>query len=325
MHVATPEHQSHAGLKPKSECPVCGSPRIVPFMCVSDNGHLRRADIALPVHRCRNCDVFFLNPPPPPEIGREYFAQAYANGTPANMYFTDAFKERVSNLRLDLLGRYAPSTDRLLDVGCGKGQFVRLARARGWDAWGVELDEGACRHAREQLGLETVLNGSLDSPSLPESFDAITLWDVIEHVPDPVGLLREAAAKLRTGGIIAVRTANIRSWAFDKHRARWWAFGSDHRFYFSPHSLRTAMNLANLRVIDVIDNERQERPEKPPKPDISDTRIADGLMAVTRSPQKIAKVGRYGVNLARRLKGDWKYGEHYRTGIMTVVGVKEGN
>jgi SAM-dependent methyltransferase len=294
-------------------------------MRVSDNGHLRRTDISLPVYRCRSCDVFFLNPAPPPEVGRDYFAQAYADETPQNMYFSDSFKERVSNLRLDLLAKYAPETERLLDIGCGKGQFVRLARGRGWDAWGVELDEGACQYAREHFGLDTVLNGSLETPALPGTFDVITLWDVIEHVPDPVQLLRDAAERLRIGGTIVVRTANIRSWAFDKHRARWWAFGSDHRFYFSPHSLGLAMNRAGLRVLDVVDHELKERPDRRKKADISDTSLADGFRAVTQSPQKIAKVGRYGLNLARRFKGDWQYGEHYRTGIMTVVGVREAS
>jgi SAM-dependent methyltransferase len=302
-------------------CPVCSSSRIVPFMTVTDNGHLRSLDIKLPVYRCRACDVFFLNPPPPAEIGREYFAEAYAGDGSKNIYYNDEFKDRTSRVRLELLSKQAPPGRRLLDVGCGKGQFVRVARSEGWDAWGVELDAGACAYAKDTLGLDTVLNGSLDHSDLPAQFDVVTLWDVIEHVPDPVDIFRQALRRLRPGGIVAVRTANIRSWGFDRHRSRWWAFGSDHRFYFSPHSLGVAMNRAGLTVAAVVNGESAERPDKRPSRDIADTSFSEGFRSVSKSPAKIAKLGRYGVNLVRRIIGDWRYGSHYRMSLRTVYAV----
>lgn len=303
-------------------CHICGSGRIVPFMAATDNGHLRRSDVTLPVYRCRDCDIVFLNPPPPAEIGREYFAEAYAGHAAGNIYYDDGFKERTSQLRLDVLSRYGAPGRTLLDVGCGKGQFVSVARRNGWDAWGVEFDSGACEYARSHFGLQTVLNGSVDHPGLPQPFDVVTLWDVIEHVPDPVEIFRQAVARLRKGGLIVVRTANIRSWAFDRHRAQWWAFGSDHRFYFSPHSLGVAMQRAGLLVLDTLNREPAERPDKQRSRDISETAFGDALLSVSQSPAKVAKIGRYGRNLVRRLAGQWRYGSHYQTSIMTVLGIK---
>ena len=326
----TAGHEIHAGhgvevnadvAAPRTDCPLCGSAHVRPFMTATDNGHLRRTDISLPVHRCESCDIFFLNPPPPAEIGQQYFADAYANEK-SNLYYDDSFKERTSRLRLELFGRYGATSGRLLDVGCGKAQFVEVARKAGWDAWGVELDEGACEYAREHYGLQTVLNGTMSHPALPPEFDVVTLWDVIEHVPDPVDVLRQAAQRLRSGGIIFVRTANIRSWTFDRHRDRWWAFGSDHRFYFSPASLGKAMILAGFEVIDVLNREPAERPDKHRSKDISETPVSQGLASVGRNPAKLFKAGRYVQNLVRRRLGAWKYGEHYETGIMTIVGRK---
>lgn len=311
------KQQASAG--PRRDCPVCGSTQVRPFMTATDNGHLRRTDISLPVHRCGSCDVIFLNPPPPPEIGQQYFADAYANER-TNLYYDDAFKERISRLRLELLPRYGATSGRLLDVGCGKAQFVDVARKAGWDAWGVELDEGACEYARQHYGLQTVLNGTMNHPGLPGKFDVVTLWDVIEHVPDPVAVLREVVQRLRPGGVVLIRTANIRSWAFDKHRERWWAFGSDHRFYFSPGSLATAMTRGGLEVLDVLDRELAERADKKRSKDISETPVSEGLASVGRNPAKLLKGGRYVRNLVRRRLGAWRYGQHYRTGIMTVVG-----
>jgi 2-polyprenyl-3-methyl-5-hydroxy-6-metoxy-1,4-benzoquinol methylase len=292
-------------------------------MIAADNGHLRSQAVRLPVHRCLDCDVFFLNPPPPPEIGRQYFAEAYAGqGTGSNVYYDDAFKERTALARLDLLNRSgAPGRSRL-DVGCGKGQFVRAAVRNGWDAWGVELDEGACRYARTVLGLSSVLHGSLDHPELPEAFDVVTLWDVIEHVPDPLGLLRQVERRLSHGGLVAIRTANIRSWAFDRNPRGWWAFGSDHRFYFSPGSLTVALARADLSVARVIDHEAVERPDKRPSRDISETPIRAGLLSLLRQPGKVLKLNRFVHNLYKRRTGLRRFGEHYHTSIMTALARK---
>jgi SAM-dependent methyltransferase len=210
----------------------------------------------------------------------------------------------------------------MLDVGCGKGQFVAVARERGIEAWGVELDQGACEYAREELGVQTVLHGSLDHPGLPSKFDVITLWDVIEHVPDPVSLLRETADRLNPGGLVVVRTANIRSFAFDRRRAGWWAFGSDHRFYFSPGSLSVALRIAGLSTRAVLNRETVERVDKHRAGDISETSMSDGLRAVANSPGKVLKLARYARNKWRRTVGLRRYGTHYDMSIMTVLAVK---
>ena len=292
-------------------------------MIAPDNGHLRSQAVRLPVDRCADCDLFFLNPPPPADIGREYFAETYAAETAANPYYTDEFKDRVGEVRAKLLNQYGLSSGRLLDVGCGKGHFVRSAKKAGWDAWGVELDEGACNYARTHLGLETVFAGSFDHSMLPAVFDAVTLWDVIEHVHDPLDCLRGAASKLRESGWLVVRTGNIRSWTFDRNRRKWWAFGSDHRFYFSPASLTRALELSGFNVVSVLNQERAERPEKKRSVGLTDTSLSDGLRAIGRSPLKVARLGSYLSGRFRRLAGQRKYGEHYGTSIMTIVAQKK--
>lgn len=308
---------------PVEKCPVCAGGKIRSFMVVGDNGHLRRADVRLPLWLCPDCDIFFLNPPPPAHVGREYFAGAYASERPKSLYYDDTFKDRVSNQRLDLIAEQGAAGGRLLDVGCGKGQFVAVARQRGWEAWGVELDAGACDHARNELGLQTVLNGSLDHPDLPASFDVVTLWDVIEHVPDPVSLLQQVHDRLATGGLLVVRTANIRSFAFDKNRQGWWAFGSDHRFYFSPGSLRIALGRAGLNTRAVLNRETVERADKRGSGDIADTSLAEGLRAVTRAPGKVLKLAHYARNRWRRAVGLRRYGAHYTTSLMTVIASRD--
>ena len=100
--------------------------------------------------------------------------------------------------------------ERLLDIGCSNGAFVYSALRCGWDAHGIELNSESVRFA-EKLGLK-VYNTELSKDLFPsEYFSAITLWHVIEHLFDPITLLREAVRILKPGGILAISTPNIKS------------------------------------------------------------------------------------------------------------------
>ena len=83
------------------------------------------------------------------------------------------------------------------------------------------------------------------------------------------------------------------------------------------------MKSAGFDVVDVVNGELAERPDKRRTRDISETPLSDGLRRLSGSPGKALKIGHYGRNLVRRVVGDWRYGRHYRTAIMTVLGIKK--
>jgi 2-polyprenyl-3-methyl-5-hydroxy-6-metoxy-1,4-benzoquinol methylase len=99
---------------------------------------------------------------------------------------------------------------RLLDMGCGLGYFVNAAgQLPKWQAFGCEISPAAVQYARETLGLRNVCCGRLEKADFPgHSFDIITMWDVLEHVPDPDPLLRRCGELLRENGFLFIRTPN---------------------------------------------------------------------------------------------------------------------
>lgn len=139
-----------------------------------------------------------------------------------------------------LLGK-APREIHLLDVGCSRGQFVRAAVELGFSAEGVEPAPQIAAAARAS-GL-TIHQGLLEEQRFADgSFDALTLFEVIEHLKDPRALLQECRRVLKSGGILLVSTGNTTSWTAAAMKARWDYFhiakDAGHVSFFNPGSLR---------------------------------------------------------------------------------------
>ncbi len=156
-------------------------------------------------------------------------------------------RRRTFERRMRRLERFHPPPGRLLDVGAYTGAFVEVAGNRGWTAMGVEPSRWAVANARSR-GL-SVVEGVLDSaPLAPESFDVVTMWDVIEHVADPVALLRSCARVLKAGGLAVVHTMDARSVTAAAMRGRWPWLMEMHLHYFSRSTLALALRKTGFRV-----------------------------------------------------------------------------
>lgn len=133
---------------------------------------------------------------------------------------------------------------RLLDVGAGSGTLVAEAAAQGYRAEGVEPSVWLQRRAAAR-GLAVEL-GTLPHPKLEGPYDVVTLIDVVEHVPDPIGLLARAREVTAPGGVVAVVTPDVRSLAARLLGFRWWHFRVAHVGYFCESTLRLALERAGL-------------------------------------------------------------------------------
>src|SRR5262245_19346743 len=145
--------------------------------------------------------------------------------------------------------RRAPARIHLLDVGCSSGAFLRAAVQLGFDAEGVDPAPAAAQAARA-AGLR-VEKGLLHEVGYAEhSFDAVTLFEVIEHVRDPIDLLRECHRILRPGGLLMVGTSNCGSWTARALGARWEYLDisrhGGHISFFNPGSLQLAARRAGF-------------------------------------------------------------------------------
>ena len=158
--------------------------------------------------RCRHCSLLFVaNPPSDAERAHLYsFESGYHTTLKVDQASVD-FHEREAVLNFGVLRQHA-SSGRLLDIGCSTGLFLKTARARGWVGQGLEYSPDSSKIAREANGLN-VKTGELRSETYPAgSFDVVTFWDVIEHLPDPHGTLKLVAGILAPGGLLVLKTPN---------------------------------------------------------------------------------------------------------------------
>jgi len=166
-----------------------------------------------------------------------------------------------------LLGRDS-SAVRLLDVGCSRGHFIEVAAREGFPAEGVEPAPGVAAAARER-GLK-VHTGLLEDQRFADaSFGAVTLFEVIEHLKEPLALIRECRRILEPGGLLVVSTGNTASWTVSAMKARWDYFqiaqDAGHVSFYTPRSLarlaqRCGFGVAWLDTSRVRFHERSETP-----------------------------------------------------------------
>ena len=129
---------------------------------------------------------------------------------------------------------------RLLDVGCSSGAFVAAAQSVGMEAEGVEPASAPAKTALES-GLK-IYQGLLEELNLPSaSYDVVTLFEVIEHLKDPLSLLKECHRILREGGLLVIRTGNTDSWSAHYQKGHWEYFSIEahggHVSFFTPASV----------------------------------------------------------------------------------------
>ena len=241
-------------------CRVCGSTEYVPF--AEKNGfHL---------DRCTQCTLVQVTD----DLSQVDFERLYDQG-----FFDGVYSSKSSfglrSLGRALLGRHDLKTSsgqakeyakfryrideiekltrakgKILDVGCSFGFFLDVARARGWEVEGVEIGDYAAAQARDELGLQVRVGDVLDL-ELPENhYDVITLWNVIEHVDDPIANCTRFHSALRKGGLFVFTTPNVDCYLRKLQGMRWRAFVPPiHLMNFGPRSIGALMDRTGFRIV----------------------------------------------------------------------------
>jgi 2-polyprenyl-3-methyl-5-hydroxy-6-metoxy-1,4-benzoquinol methylase len=245
-------------------CKVCGGRDFRVLGLRGGEAHRDGAGAQTRIVKCRKCKLIFPNPMPYP-AGEDV---RYKN---VSGYFEDvmAVSDETQRQLGDRLAREAEQRlggrrGRFLDVGCGRGEVVRAAQERGWQAEGCDLSADFVRYAREVNGIEAHA-ATLEQMHYPDaSFDAITLVEVIEHLYEPATTVAELSRVVRPGGLVYLSTPNEESVyqslgnLYYKARGRDWVvnlcptWNLYHVHGFSPRSLRYLLERNHFEIEELV-------------------------------------------------------------------------
>lgn len=235
-------------------CNLCGQDVPTAYLRVNDL-FLERLDVWANLVQCMNCGLVYQNPRPSAnEILAHYPLEYELYSDPVAVNQRRGLRLWANEYGMRKRCRYVTrhkTAGTLLDVGCAAGTFLLAMRNTArWTVRGVELNAEVAHQTRERYGLD-VVSGTLEDAHFPSSeFDAITMWDVLEHVYDPAATLADIWRLLKPDGILVVRVPNLRSWDARLFGTAWAGYDAPrHLYFFSPATLGALLEQSGFEVV----------------------------------------------------------------------------
>jgi SAM-dependent methyltransferase len=209
--------------------------------------------------RCPACGLVYRAELPDEQALGQIYDEDYFRDRPDRAdrngyadYLRDASLHRANaRRRLRLLAARIPQRGRLLDVGCAAGFFVDEARRAGWQASGIDVSPTMVEWARSKLGVPVTCSGFAHAELAPVQFEAITMWDYIEHSIDPRGDLTKVKEHLPPGAILALSTGDIGTLTARLSGHRWHLLTPEHHnFFFETRTLRLLLEDTGFDVLE---------------------------------------------------------------------------
>ena len=238
--------------------------------------------------------MVFLSPAPSKYTLSQIYSTGYHshNRSPESHGMPGTIKSSVKSLLLLPYrlrfgredGAFAPlGQGRLLDIGCGTGDYLLAMSRRGWQCFGCDISEAALNAAHQKIPQATFFPGSFEALDLQKgSFEAITFWHTLEHLSNPLNTLRRARELLVPGGRLVVAVPNIESMESRILGIRWAEIDlPGHLFFFSPSVLSGLLEKAGFTLSRI-------RPQVHPST-VSDSVgfLLDDLLNIERSRQHL--------------------------------------
>lgn len=243
-HLAPPKPLDSKSIAP---CYYCGAQQATPLYSTTDI-----FDDSYELCACQKCEAIYLNPHPSDEkLLQAYDDHYYGIGgkkfDPGTEKILNYFRYRRARILKKALG----NTGSVLDIGCGSGYFLEeLGRMGDYDLFGVEMPGRAADRAKT-LASVTLKEGELEAGDFPaESFDAITLFQVFEHLHSPQETLAACSRLLKPGGLLMMSFPNIDSWQASRYKGDWYHLDPPRNlFFFRPSRFRQIMQERGFSIL----------------------------------------------------------------------------
>ena len=231
-------------------CPLCGSRRSQPLLSARDP-NLAPAGPLFRVVRCADCGLCFTNPRPDEASIGQFYPPDYEPHQPvtAPERAPQRKRRKAEGSAWERQALQLHGAGRLLDFGCGSGEFLARMTRQGWQATGLDISPAVVQRIREQLGLPALVGTLPHAEIAPESFDVVTMWQSLEHLHRPLAALQAVHAVLAPGGKLILSVPNFESGPVRLFGCGWYGLELPrHLTFFSPATLRQMVAQAGFAV-----------------------------------------------------------------------------
>lgn len=232
------------GRRSGSSCPLCGGGEAKPLFLKSGYS----------IVRCSTCGLQHVKPmPTDDEVRAHYQDPGYFRGGGDQGYddYAQVRKALVPlfRRRMQQIATAFPQSGRLLDYGCAAGYFLEVARESGWDVVGLEISENMAEQTARRLGVRV---GFSLQDLAGQRFEVVTLWEVVEHLRDPVHVLGELRGLLRPNGLLALSTPNTGHWQAESQPASWDGYRPpSHLTFFTAVTLKRLLTQSGFTGVSI--------------------------------------------------------------------------
>ncbi|MEX2379719.1 MAG: class I SAM-dependent methyltransferase [Vicingaceae bacterium] len=240
-------------MKTYTNCPICeGKEFDKSLSCVDYTVSQKKFDIT----QCKSCGFQFTNPIPlETEIGKYYESEEYISHSNTSKGLVNKLYQTVRNItlqqKIQLIKRLVEGK-KLLDIGCGTGEFLKVCKDNGYDVKGIEPSESAKKFAVENYKLDVYSEEKIKEFS-PNSFDLITMWHVLEHVYHLKARVEEAQKLIVKNGVLIVAVPNHNSYDAEYYKEHWAAYDVPrHLYHFSPTDIKNLFEPNGFELEDVL-------------------------------------------------------------------------
>ncbi len=232
-------------------CPVCGNESFTLFITTHDFT-ITKEEFHL--QKCTRCNLIATSPRPGPDaIGKYYASDNYISHTGKSKTIFDKVYLSARNLTLrwkhQLISQYYPEPKKILDYGCGTGEFLNYLQNKKWLVSGVEPNDKARQKAN-------TLTGDKVTPELESyenrSFDVITLWHVLEHIHDLTNTIQKLKSRLTKNGLLIIAVPNPKSHDCQHYKNYWAGFDAPrHLWHFTKDTMDLLLQNNGFKIMEI--------------------------------------------------------------------------
>jgi SAM-dependent methyltransferase len=240
------------------QCPICQGTNLEYVAFISNKSFLSIEGFSY--SRCWSCNCYFMNPQPKDESMSDFYNSANVEDTieqsileaSANRYLNPNLRDYFFKNRIEPLLPYLKKVERILDIGCGVGVFVRYMHDLGYNVEGIDVSKCSVSFGHNKLNLGHLTRVSDWTTFKPrKKYDLVTAWTVIEHLKDPYKFVKYAKNLLHSEGFLLTEFPTVDSLLFELLKENFfWVMPPYHQFLISPVGMKVLLERCGFRIVE---------------------------------------------------------------------------